>query len=292
MADELYYSLIMLGIVLFVYVIYNLAMRRSIANSYRVQREISRDVHLISLKYTFERIGRELNPTGANSSGIRATLKEIGITKYNLNKRTTKKFLRYIIKKYSPQKVRIDSKYSKPLVKLVYNNLQLILECGPYYRKVQRKTAKKMKNISNADIEKYLKRKLKNEYSREMVNEFRKNMNSKAARDMSSQAARDMQNHMVHAMQHQIMFDMQNQMMHDMQHQMMMDMQNQMMHDMQQQMMHDMQNQMQTQMMHDMQHQMMHDTMAHSMHESQMAITPMHDGGHMMDMNNMHMGGL
>ena len=47
---------------------------------------------------------------------------------------------------------------------------------------------------------------------------------------------------------------------------------------------------MMTQMQNDM--QMQNQMMADSMHQAQMATTPMHDGGHMLDMNNMHMGGM
>ncbi len=210
---------------------------------------------------------------------VKKVMVELGITAENLNRKNTAKLLDVMVQRYADpkQRVPITEEHAKLLIDYVYTNLQLGLGCGPEYKKFQKRIDKKLNSLSKKDIDKYIKDKYTDQYTKEMARDIKANI----SQNMHDRMQQDMQTQMQQNMQ----FEMQNQMM--------MDMQNQMMQDMQNQMMLDMQNQMQQQMQHDfaMQQQMQQD-LSHTMHQSEMAITPMHDGGNMLDMNNMNMGGL
>lgn len=272
---------------------FNLKVNKKIKNNAKLKRLP------LFLETSFKNITRAMGKDGMVV--VKSHMASMGIQPEKLTRAKTRDFLNSFVEKYASKSSysRITEEYGSGVIDFVYANLQMKLGVGPKYNKLQKKIESKMKKISTADIKKYMAENYKGEVTDDIIRSIKESITSGVAADINDTMQQQMQMDMQNQMQQQMQMDMQMQMQNDMQNQMMLDMQmqmqQQMMMDMQmqmqQQMMMDMQMQMQNQMMMDMQHQMTMD-LQNTMHQSEMAITPMHDGGHMMDMNNMHMGGM
>ncbi len=290
-------SIIVLAAILAIYGGVSLKNKRADDKRMKARMEQDRTVRGINTftKVYLNSIANYLsaNSRGSNCvEGIREILAQNGITPENLTRKDVLNLLNYIAKKYAPPKsyAPITEKHSRLLIDYVYDNLQISFQTGTAYKKFQKAVNKKMASVSKKDIEKYLREKYNGKFDDNMVSEIKKNLASGMAKTMSDNINTRMQTDMQNQMQLQMQNDMQNQM----QLQMEMQMQNQMMMDMQNQMMMDMQNQMQNDMQNNLTMQMEQSQMdlSNTMHQGEMAITPMHDGGNMLDMNDMHMGGM
>ncbi len=291
---KIIYVMVLSAVVLVLYAAHYIKQGKKEKQRMTARMENDRTVNGIKIfsNYAFEQISALAN-SGEYSpiNLVKKVMEELGISAENLNRKNTAKLLDVMVQRYADpkQRVPITEEHGKLLIDYVYTNLQIGLGCGPEYKKFQKRIDKKLNSLSKKDIDKYIKDKYKDQYTKEMASDIAKSIKDNAARDIKANVSQNMHDRMQQDMQMQ----MQQSMQLEMQNQMMQDMQNQMMLDMQNQMMLDMQNQMQQQMQQDfaMQQQMQQD-LSNTMHQSEMAITPMHDGGNMLDMNNMHMGGL
>ena len=288
-AEKIFLALVIMSIFLGIYFV--LCIVKKISQNAEIKRKVAQDPIAknlpVFIKRNLSTINSALDKNYWDSTIplIEEEMKLMCIDPKTLTRDETRMLLNRLIEKYyskSKKYVRIDEKHGKDIIDLVYAKLQIAFETGPEYEKLQKQIQKKLKNISKSEIREYASKNYSGNVSDELIENMHQSFHRTAmenmSRDLELQMQQDMQNQMMMQMQQ----DMQNQMMMQMQQ----DMQNQMMMQMQQ----DMQNQMMTQMQNDM--QMQNQMMADTMHQAQMATTPMHDGGHMLDMNNMHMGGM
>lgn len=307
---------IVLAIISTLYAVISIRKKRNNSKRMKARVENNRAVRAVKLmtEVCIKDIARKLSDTkeGGTVDGIKQIMAQRGVTPETLNRKEVINLLNDLASRYASRKLYapITEENGSLLIDFVYDSLQIAFETGPAYEKFKKSVSQKMANVSKAEIEDYLRKNYSGEINDRLINDIKKNM----ASDMTDKMSRNMQNRMQEDMRSQMQADMQNQMQIDMQNQMQMNMQNQMQLDMQMQMqnqmMMDMQMQMQNQMQMDMQMQMQNQMMmdmqnnmvnqmqqsqmdlANTMHQSEMAITPMHDGGFMNDMNNMHMGGM
>ena len=288
-AERLFLTLVIMSILLGVYFVS--CVVKKISQKVQIKRKVAQDPIAknlpVFIKHNLSTINFALDKNYWDTvvPQISEEMRLMCINPKTLTRDETRMLLNRLMEKYYSKGKnfsRVDERFGKDIIDLVYAKLQIAFETGPEYEKLQKQIQKKLKNISKGEIREYATKKYSGNVSEELVENmhqsFHRTTMENMTRDLEMQMQQDMQNQMMMQMQQ----DMQNQMMMQMQQ----DMQNQMMMQMQQ----DMQNQMMTQMQNDM--QMQNQMMADSMHQAQMATTPMHDGGHMLDMNNMHMGGM